>query len=306
MTGLRRRLPSANALFVFESAARRHSFSGAAAELNVTQPAVSRMLARLEQHLGTRLFERSAAGVDLTAEGRTLYRAVARAFRDVESTIDEIEPKRQGCETLTLSLSSALTTHWLMPRIDRFRDAFPEVDLRFQLIAGPLHGPVEVDLGMRFLLADHPDYMPAFAVPETMLPVCSPSYMQDHAAETGRHTIIDLSGWDASWPDRFPGLRARDSLRLAFPDYAVVLQAALLGQGVALGWSYVVSHWLRHGQLVPAVEGLMVTERHCQLLLPKNRPVRPIALAVRDWLIEEIRAEMHLVTERYPALALRP
>ncbi|WGF89731.1 LysR family transcriptional regulator [Marinivivus vitaminiproducens] len=302
MTGLRRMLPSANALFVFESAARWHSFSGAAAELNVTQPAVSRMLARLEQHLGTRLFTRSAAGVDLTAEGRALYRVVARSFRDVENAIGELRPRPSGGEPLTLSLSSAFTTHWLMPRIDRFRAAFPTVDLRFQLIAGPLHGPVEVDLGMRFLTRDHPDYVPAFAVEETMLPVCSPAYRQAHDADHARHAIIDLSGWDGSWPESFAGLRADDSLRLAFPDYAVVLQAALLGQGVALGWSYVVSHWLRHGQLVPAAAGLIRTDRQCQLMLPKDRAARPIVLAVRDWLIAEIRAEMRIVHERYPGL----
>src|ERR1700759_3686977 len=99
MPELRRMLPSSNALFVFEAAARSGSFTAAASELNVTQPAVSRMLGRLEQHLGVRLFDRTAAGAVLTEEGDQLYRRVVDGFRSIETGLREIERRRSGGET---------------------------------------------------------------------------------------------------------------------------------------------------------------------------------------------------------------
>src|SRR6266550_2319977 len=177
MPELRRMLPSSNALFVFAAAARSGSFTAAAAELNVTQPAVSRMLGRFEQHLGVRLFDRTAGGAVLTEEGELLYRRVLDGFRSIESGLIEIERRRRGTETVTLSVSSAFTTHWLMPRIDKLQRQFPSVDLRFQLISGSLRGAVEnVDFGMRFRDQDDDWSNGVLVMKEVMLPICSPAY----------------------------------------------------------------------------------------------------------------------------------
>src|SRR5258708_32195097 len=96
MSELRRMLSSSNALFVFEAAARSGSFTRAAAELNVTPPAVSRMLARFETHLGFKLFERAAKGAVLTQEGEELYRRVAGGFRSIETGFGELEARQGG------------------------------------------------------------------------------------------------------------------------------------------------------------------------------------------------------------------
>src|ERR1700721_807180 len=135
MPELRRMLSSSNALFVFDAAARTGSFTAAAAELNVTQPAVSRMLGRFEEYLGVRLFDRTANGAVLTEEGELLYRRVLDGFRSIESGLIEIERRRHGSETVTLSVSSAFTTHWLMPRIDKLKRKFPSIVFRFHLIS---------------------------------------------------------------------------------------------------------------------------------------------------------------------------
>src|SRR3569833_406672 len=142
MPELRRMLPSSNALFVFDAAARNGSFTAAAAELNVTQPAVSRMLGQFEDHLGVRLFDRKAGRAVLSEEGELLYRRVLEGFRSIESGLVEIERRRKGTETVTLSVSSAFTTHWLMPRIDKLQRQFPQVDLRFQMLFGAFWGLV--------------------------------------------------------------------------------------------------------------------------------------------------------------------
>src|ERR1700709_2435599 len=96
MSELRRMLPSSNALFVFDAAARNGSFTAAPAELNVTQPAVSRRLAQFEEHLGVRLFDRSGGRAVLTEEGELLYRRVLDGFRSIESGLIEVERHRPG------------------------------------------------------------------------------------------------------------------------------------------------------------------------------------------------------------------
>lgn len=300
---------SSNALFVFEAAARSGSFTRAADELNVTQPAVSRMLSRFEGHLGVRLFERGGRGAVLTQEGETLYRRVADGFRSIETGLREIEQLRAGKEAVTLSVSSAFTTHWLMPRMDRFQKRFPTVDLRFQMIAGSLRGPVEnVDLGMRFVAPDEVGQPGSFIIREVMLPVCSPGYRRPGSvAEEEGNTIIQLTDTSPDWASQYPPFatgRAGPPKALGFSDYAVVVQAALLGQGIAFGWITVVSQALISGALVPASDRLTQGERVCVLVAPRNRPARPVVREVRDWISAELRAEIEAIDGLYPGLGL--
>ncbi|MCE3250753.1 MAG: LysR family transcriptional regulator [Geminicoccaceae bacterium] len=307
MSNLRRMLSSSNALFGLEAAGRTGSFTAAAAELNVTQPAVSRMLARFERHLGVRLFERTASGALLTEEGELLYRRVAEGFRAIESGLREIEMRRSGTETVTLSVSSAFTTHWLMPRIDKLRRCFPGVDLRFQLIAGSLRGPVEhVDLGMRFLDRDDVKEHGSLVMKEVMLPVCSPAYLAASETEES-NTVINLADSPSDWATRYADFgtgRTGPQKSLSFSDYAVVVQAALLGQGIALGWITVVSHWLLAEALIPASETLTTTRRECHLIHPENRPLRPVAVEIRDWIIGQMRFDIEAIDSRYRCLGL--
>lgn len=298
-----------NGLFTFEAAARCGSFSNAADELNVTPAAVSRMISRLEEYLDIALFLRQPGGVSLTEPGQLLFDAIARGFAGIESALREIEDRKTGTETVSLSVSTGFTTHWMMPRMAEFKKQFPAVDLRFQLVMGALSGPVnDVDLGMRFV--DGPDerHEAAFIMPEILLPICSPDYMEGHAI-SGRgisgvpDTMINLSDAQPDWSKLFTpanGINAQNSM--IFSDYAIVVQAALLGQGVALGWLNVVAHWLRTRALVPAREHLMVTGRRCHLVRLRDKPVRPIVGEVRDWLIAELTADVHAVNDLYPFL----
>jgi DNA-binding transcriptional LysR family regulator len=308
MPDLRRMLPSSNALFVFDAAARNGSFTAAAAELNVTQPAVSRMLGRFEDYLGVRLFDRSAGGATLTEEGELLYRRVTDGFRSIESGLIEIDRRRRGTETVTLSVSSAFTTHWLMPRMDKLQREFPGVDLRFQLISGSLRGAVEnVDVGMRFRDRDDTESSGALVMKEVMLPICSPGYRDTNVAKkpAGGRTIIKLADTPEDWVMQYPGALTNGPAKaLSFSDYAVVVQAALLGQGVTLGWITVVAHWLLTGALVPASAKLVTTRRLCEFVNPRNRPIRPVAVEIRDWIIGEMRHDIAAIDKLYPRLGL--
>ncbi|SAL60535.1 LysR family transcriptional regulator [Caballeronia terrestris] len=312
MPNLRKKLPSANALFVFEAAARCGNFTRAAQELYVSQPAVSRMLARMEDHLGVQLFERVRGGIELTENGKILYRKISEGFNGIEGAIREIEARATGVESVTLSVSTAFTTHWLMPRMSRLNGAFPTVDLRFQLISGRIGGPlVDVDLGMRFMREDEIGENSVLVMPETLLPVCNQRYHETAGTEAAREhgdTVIVMDDGERGWHDRFSAFAAHGrhaASMLSFNDYAIVVQAALLGQGIALGWLNVVSHWLSERALVAAEEEIVVTNRRCCLVWPENRPLRPIVADVRDWIIEETRADMRTVDRAYPALGLR-
>jgi DNA-binding transcriptional LysR family regulator len=309
MPELRRMLPSSNALFVFDAAARNGSFTAAAAELNVTQPAVSRMLGQFEDYLGVRLFDRTGGRAVLTEEGELLYRRVMDGFRSIESGLVEIERRRKGTETVTLSVSSGFTTHWLMPRIHKLQRQFPNIDLRFQLISGSLRGPVEnVDLGMRFRDRDEPDAGGTLVMKEVMLPICSPAYRDtDNFEPSEGNTVIRLADSPGDWASEYPRFltkRSGPAKTLSFTDYAVVVQAALLGQGIALGWLTVASYWLLTGALVPASDAFSATRRICEFLPPRNRAMRPVAGEIRDWIIAQMRDEVGAIDHLYPKLGL--
>lgn len=313
MPTLRRQLPSANALFVFEAAARCGNFTKAAAELGVTQPAVSRMLTLLEKHLEVQLFLRTPNGTVLTENGQILYQGITEGFQDIEQAIQEIRARSTGLETVTLSVSTAFTTHWLMPRMHKLQAAFPSIDLRFQLISGSVSGSVEdVDLGVRFVSGEDVHHQAALIMPEILVPVCSPAYREQHV--TGEFhdsgvTLISLSDSRIDWFELFPSFRSEtlgSTHSLIFSDYAVVLQAALLGQGIAVGWMNVVSYWLDTGALVPATikPTAIATERLCHLIHSRKKPLSPAAAEVRDWIIEETRNDVTKVARHYPELEL--
>lgn len=303
MSNLRRKLPSSSSLFVFEAAARCGSFTRAADELCVSQPAVSRMLSRLEEHLGVQLFERVRGGARLTESGSILYRRVQEGFGTIESAISEIEARATGIETVTLSVSTAFTTHWLMPRMSRFNQRFPMVDMRYQLMYGKIGGPlVDVDLGMRYLEQGSLKPSDTRVLPEITLPVCNPHYLKEMRPARGKKqqpTLISMDSQDRGWAAAFASAST-----LVFSDYAVVVQAALLGQGIALGWLNVVSNALCKGELVPATDTIRVASRRCCLVVPSNRPVRPVVEEVRDWIVEEMRDDLLKIDALYPHLGL--
>ena len=296
---LRRLLPSANAIFVFETAARYLSFTRAAAELNVTQSAVSRMIARLEAHLDTTLFLRNAGGIELTEDGRQLYHAVTGSFQNIEMAIEGIRARRGDSGVVSMSLSSAFVMHWFMRRFDRFQARFPSIDLRFQLVRGEPVGPVEdVDLAIRYNWPESIDYLRWELMEERVLPVCSASYLAangslDSCGDLAGHTLVHLSGatripWQRYLAE-FNHPPPAGSRSLTFSDYSLVIQAAISGRGIALGWWHVVATELQQQDLVPASAKVLHTGNAYYLVASNRRPVRQAAVLVRDWILKEMR-----------------
>lgn len=309
MKVLQKAVRSANSLRVFESAARNLSFTHAALELHVTQVAVSRMVARLEDSLGLVLFIRSRAGLQLTEDGSVLYAAVAEGFGKIEGALKELKRRQSSRDTVTLSLSNGFVSHWLMPRYSRFQQAVPGINLRFEVTGAILQGDVDgVDMGMRM-------HAPGQALqswhfcPEVILPLCSPGYLAgtgpiDPPADLGGHTLVHLTSTTMSW-EAFclkTGLKySPKSKSLSFSDSALVLQGALLGQGVVLGWLSAVSGVLSNGILVPASERIISTGRAYHLVA-KPGPLREEVHRVREWLVSEIQSDFRAIESRFDFL----
>jgi LysR family transcriptional regulator, glycine cleavage system transcriptional activator len=140
------------------------------------------------------------------------------------------------------------------------------------------------------------------------VPVCSPAYLQRMKQKTGEdrasNSVILFEGSNNDWLKSF-----QDKLNLnnrtkhmRFPDYAVVIQTALLGQGIAPGWLNVSSFWLRSGELVPAAFPAIHRGRYCQLLCRRDKPLRSVVTDVRDWIVESMNTDIAALDRMYPDL----
>jgi LysR family glycine cleavage system transcriptional activator len=306
MALLSRLIPSARGLLIFEAAARTGSFTAAASELSVTQPSVSRGVAQLEAALGAKLFERGPRGLDLTADGRELYAVVRDGMGRIGDTIRSMQARRRTSKpVVTLSLSSSFVAHWLLPRLGEFSAAFPDVDLRFDLIAGVMRGVAEnVDLATRIIADDDPHYHQWRFAPEIIVPVCSPGYLRargklDHDGDGAGHVFLHLTDHSLQqWAKEWGNIANRDLAKgiwHEFTDYAVILQAALNGEGIALGWVSVVSSALLKGTLVPASERRIHTGRHHSLIAPRAKPLNPVVAEIAEWLASRMATELSLL-----------
>ncbi len=310
MAQLSRLVPSARGLLVFEAAARTGSFTAAAAEFNVSQPSASRSVAELEAAIGARLFERRARGLAMTVDGSDLYAVVGDAVGRIAETIEAIQRRQHGTKPIvTLSMSSSFVAHWLLPRLGEFHAAFPQIDIRFDLIPGVLRGvPDNVDLATRIIADDDPNYHRWSFAPEIVFPVCSPAYLDargklDHRGDGAGHVFLWLSDhatheWAKEWGN-VAHRNASKGVWHEFTDYSVILQAALNGDGIALGWLSVVSSSLVKGALVPASDLVIRTGRHHSLIAPRLRPLNPIVAEVALWLRSNLARELEALDETF-------
>ena len=302
-----RRFPGLGPLRTFEAVARHLSFTKAAEELHVTPGAVSVQIRAIEDRLQIRLFQRTSRSVQLTAAGETLLRAAREALAIVADAVERIGPARER-RTLTISVGMSFAAKWLVPRLDRFRGAHPDVDVRLdvtQRLADFARD--EIDVAIRFGSGSYPGLRADRLFAEEVFPVCSPKLLQGaHPLRVPadlRHQVLihedwrtEGDGW-AGWPDwsmwlLAAGVAGMDATRgIRFKETALVIQAAIEGQGVALGSSSLVADDLLAGRLVrPFDLSLKTSARFAfYLVSPRAAADRPLIQAFRHWLLREIR-----------------
>ncbi|HYF57912.1 MAG TPA: transcriptional regulator GcvA [Burkholderiaceae bacterium] len=255
-------LPPLELLRTFEAAARHLSFTLAAAELFVTQSAVSRQIRALEDDLGTPLFERRHRALALTDAGRLLHGATLDVFERLRDATRRLR-RSGGRRSVTVTTTVAFAALWLVPRLPRFTAAHPEVDVRISATNRRLDlARDDIDLAVRFLPAA-PGNGEAL-LGDSVAPVCSPALLRDPArplrepADLRRHVLLATMDTDsrsptAEWPEWFeavgvPGLEPAGTLH--FSQYDLLANAAIAGQGVALGRLPLLRDALRRGELV--------------------------------------------------------
>ncbi len=307
---LRRRLPSANSIFTFEVVARLGSFSDAAKELNVTQPAVSHAISGLEQHLGYGLFNRHGRWIELTHNGDRLFRTTSAAFESVSDTLREIGQQREDNEIVSLSMSSTAVNFWFIPRLPAFKDAFPNVCLNFHIHTGDGEDAFPTaDLCVRLSgRADTNLHRWPFS-DEKIMALCSPEYLAkygslDTPAAGQSHTLIEEVTQRYTLDEFFHATgqtTPKNHDFIKFSDYSSIIQAAIRGQGIALAWVPDTSYQVIDGTLVPACTQIVKTGRRYHILASNLTPMRPIVEEIRDWLIHEMRSDQKKMTEVFRA-----
>ena len=301
---LRRQLPSANSLFTFEAVARLESFSGAARELNVTQPAISRSISSLESHLGYPLFNRHGRWIKLTPNGNKLFRATSSAFNRVTDVLRDIDQQEDSREAISLSMSTCAVDYWFLPRMSAFKEKFPAVDMDFQMFSNDNADPLQdVDLGVRLSNPHDADMHRWSFCDEKILALCAPSYLSqfgslDKPRPGSTHTLIEQADQRYTLDEFFHATGhapPKNASLIKFSSYSSILQAAIQGQGIALAWITDSSRQVIEGSLVPACTQVVKTGRRYHVVASNLKPLRPVVENLRDWLISEMRSDQKKV-----------
>jgi DNA-binding transcriptional LysR family regulator len=295
MQTLRHLLPSGGALAVFEAAGRHLSFTAAGQELGMTQAAVSYAIRGLEARLGTALFHRRHRAVALTEAGARFHADVSLGLSHIRRSAEALRAL-SGSGHVTLSASAAFAAFWMVPRLQAFRDGVPGVELRLQTSMRDLDIAAEgIPLTVRGGdPADWPGYAAARLAEEEIWAVAAPSYLAiagtpGTPAALLRHRLIHLEEPHrpaATWADWFAaaGVAGPVPEGFRFNDYALLIQAVMEGQGVALGWRHLIERLVAAGLLVRLTDAAMRTGRDFHVVWPDGQ-LSPAAARVRDWLI---------------------
>lgn len=298
----RRPLPPLDLVRGFEAAARRLSFTQAAQELFVTQSAVSRQVQALEEFLGVKLFERRHKALELTEAGQAYYRAAAAALAELRAATQRLRESTRG-HVLTVTTTGSFASIWLVPRLGRFRQAHPGIDVRIAATHVTLDLAREgIDVAIRDVPSGKEPPGSVRLVGERLCPVASPAYLREakaplaRPADLGHHVMLLLHDPQGRWPwlswaawleangvaDLVPGGT------LAYDQYDQVVNAAVHGQGVALGRMSVVDSLVEEGKLVALFGKRMQVPRALHAIYAPGAENRPEARAFVDWLRREI------------------
>lgn len=294
-----RRLPPLNALRAFEAAARQLSFTRAAAELNVTQTAISHQIRALEQRLGVRLFRRLPRGLLLTEEAQRYLPPIRDAFDQIALATERLAGAGAGA-TLTVSVLPSFAAKWLVPRLGRFRAAHPDLDLRISAASQLVDfARDDVDVGIRMGRGAYPGLRVERLFGETLVPVCSPLLQTAGAhplrqPEDLRHHVLlhddDYAGWEL-WLG-LAGVTGIDARRgPLFTDSGMVVQAAAEGQGVALARRQLAAGDLAAGRLIQPFDVTIPHDLAYYLVCPEATASQPKIAAFRGWLLAEAASE---------------
>src|SRR6266446_13999 len=311
MPNRRYRLPQLGFIQGFEAAARNLSFTKAAEELFITQSAVSRQVKALEDHLGVTLFERRQRALALTESGHALYRVATDVLERLQAATDQLRASGQSRQ-LSLTTTTGFASLWLIPRLQRFTSLHPDVDVRISATTAVINLERSlVDLAIRYC---RPEDVPERAIRlfgEEVVVVCSPSLLRDRSRPLKRpydlkhHVLLhfDYAGawqildWD-TWLTSLGIGDLKPAGALHFSQYEQMIQAAISGQGVALGRQPLVNDLIQSGALVMPFRKALVGSRGYFIIESEHGAAKPHVRQFAAWLMEEAKGTTS--SERLP------
>ncbi len=258
-------IPPLQSLKLFDAVVRHRSMTRAAADAGVSQSAVSQSIRQLEQFVRAPLLDRSTRPMKLTETGDRLHRTCIETLGRLAHTVEEMRQiDRRDSNALTVSCNLGFATYWLMPRLNYFSAQHPKIAVHvmaaYQGAAGLLGGS---DVAIRFGKGQWADGHWRLLFKETLIPICSPGYLQKegtitNAAALAERRLIDVTTSDPDWlgwGQYFKRIGLERSLvtgNLRFGNYVQAVQAALAGEGIMLGWRSIVGDLLTSRQLTVA------------------------------------------------------
>lgn len=290
---------SLDLLRAFEVAARLRSFTAAALELGTTQPAVSQQIKRLEEQLATRLFDRIYRGIELTDAGEVLFSHVQAGLQSIDSGLIAITEHHQH-EVLQVATDFAFAAYWLMPRLHRFHKVNPDVDVSL-VTSERTHSMLRADIDVAVLFGDgrFKQGESHWLFSEEVFPVCSPQLLAGRQTPLPNDALRDfpllhlrgesINNW-FDWAGVFRALdipQAPAPGQLRFDNYTLLIQAAIGGQGIAIGWRHLVDDLLDQGLLCRLIAGAAISGQGYYVVLPQRKRRVQIVQQFVDWLASE-------------------
>jgi putative choline sulfate-utilization transcription factor len=297
---------SLDLLRAFEAAARHRSFTAAAMELGTTQPAISQQIKRLEEQLAVRLFDRIYRGIELTDAGALLFEHVQGGLQTINQGLSAITQQDQH-EVLQVATDFAFAAYWLMPRLHRFHQANPQVDVSL-VTSERNHATLRSDIDVAVLFGDgrfkQGDSLWLFN--EEVFPVCSPQWLKDQSAPLTLQNLHDVpllhlrqennSQW-FDWSGVFRELR--------FDNYTLLIQAAIAGQGVAIGWRHLVDNLLEQNWLCRPIGNTVISRFGYYVVQPQRKRRGQLVERFVDWLqAEQASSAQSLTGLALPSIAV--
>jgi LysR family transcriptional regulator, glycine cleavage system transcriptional activator len=295
------RLPSLNGLRAFEAAARHLSFTHAAAELNVTQTAISHQIRRLEEELGISLFVRQNRALTLTPEARDYLPGVRAAFNDLRLATDRLL-RKDNEHVLTVSTLASMAAKWLLPRLSAFQEAHPGIDVRITTSTALVDFKGgDVDAAIRYGRGHWPGLRADWLTADQLFPVCSPALLSGDKPlrcpqDLADHVLLHgTGGYDDDWRLWLTaaGLPTNISKHpgLTFDMVFMTVQAAIDGIGVAIGRTTYVEGDIAKGRLVVPFKIALPADAGFYLVSPEASAEKPKLAAFRQWLKASAQAK---------------
>ncbi|MHC8303592.1 LysR family transcriptional regulator [Pseudomonas sp. PB3P13] len=291
---MRRKIPSTTALISFEAAARHESFSKAAQELSLTQGAICRQIASLEDFLGVELFRRSRRGVKLTEAGLSYSRRVATQLDAVERDTLSVMGQ-QGANVIELAVVPTFGTQWLLPRLKDFQQKHPEVTVNLTNRTRPfLFADTDFDAAIYFGDADWSGTESHRLMGENPMPVCSPVLLGERATftptEIAELPLLQQTTRPYAWRQWFDSQHLnipRDMTGPRYELFSMLAQAAMHDMGIALIPPFLIQRELMEKRLVIANIQALASVKAYYLMIPERKVESASMKAFRDWLVTQ-------------------